>query len=55
MICDDLPDSVWKIIKQNHGRKWMQEDLSAEAVLIKLAERLHNMRTIDYIDGKKKS
>lgn len=54
LICNDLPVSVWEIIKQNHGRKCIPEELSDEVILIKLAERLHNMRTIEFIDDRKK-
>lgn len=54
LICNDLPNSVWEIIKQNHGRKWKQEELSDDVILIKLAERLHNMRTIEFLDDRKK-
>ena len=33
----------------------LQYKNTEEAILIKLAERLHNMRTIDYIDESKKA
>ena len=54
LICNDLPVRVWEIIKQNHGKKWRPEELSDEVILIKLAERLHNMRNIEFIDDRKK-
>ncbi len=46
---NDLPENVWNIVKQLDARE------SNEAILIKLAERLHNMRTIDFIDESKKA
>lgn len=46
---DELPISVWNIVKQ------LEKKESNEAILVKLAERLHNMRTIDYIDERQKA
>ena len=46
---NELPVNVWNIVKQ------LEEKESNEAILIKLAERLHNMRTIDFIDESKKA
>lgn len=45
----ELPPKVWNIVQQ------LEEKKSNEAILIKLAERLHNMRTIDYLDENKKA
>ena len=61
MVCDaaikgneinlekELPPKVWNIVQQ------LEEKKANEAILIKLAERLHNMRTIDYLDENKKA
>ena len=46
---NELPISVWNIVKQ------LEKKESNEAILVKLAERLHNMRTIDYIDERQKA
>ena len=46
---NELPVNVWNIVKQ------LEEKESNEAILIKLAERLHNMRTIDFISESKKA
>ena len=40
---------MWNIVTE------IEEKNTEEAILIKLAERLHNMRTIDYIDADKKA
>lgn len=47
-LANELPNGVLKIVRQ------IEHKNTEEAILIKLAERLHNMRTIDYIDESKK-
>ena len=50
----DLPKEIYDIIikVQDTGNELVLA--SDEVVLIKLAERLHNMRTIEFIDESKK-
>ena len=48
-LANELPNGVLKIVRQ------IEHKNTEEAILIKLAERLHNMRTIDYIDESKKN
>lgn len=44
----ELPANVWNIVNL------LEEEKIDEAIVIKLAERLHNMRTIDFIDDDSK-
>lgn len=44
----ELPANVWNIVNL------LEEKKNDEAIVIKLAERLHNMRTIDFIDDDSK-
>ena len=48
-LAEKLPADVWNIVTE------IEEKNTEEAILIKLAERLHNMRTIEYIDADKKA
>lgn len=48
-VVKQLPVNVWSIVKH------LDEKESTEAIMIKLAERLHNMRTIDFIDENQKA
>ena len=47
---NEIPCSVWNIVNQLENAP-----KSNEVILIKLAERLHNMRTIEYIDESKRT
>ena len=47
---NEIPCSVWNIVNQLENAP-----KSNEVILIKLAERLHNMRTIEYIDESKRA
>ena len=45
----ELPKDVWNAVKD------LEDSNKGSTILIKLAERLHNMRTIEYIDDNKKA
>ena len=51
----DLPKKVWNIVDKIHLWHTDREHCPEEAVLIKLAERLHNMRTIEYLAEEKRA
>lgn len=48
-LAKELPEGVWNIVKV------LEEKKTDEAIVIKLAERLHNMRTIEFVDDDKKA
>ena len=50
----DLPREIYDIVEKVQETGHELEEASDEVVLIKLAERLHNMRTIEFIDEYKK-
>ena len=50
----DLPREIYDIVEKVQKIGHDLEEASDEVVLIKLAERLHNMRTIEFIDEYKK-
>ena len=45
----ELPAGVWSVVKG------LGEKQTEEAIIIKLAERLHNMRTIEFMDESKRA
>lgn len=54
-VKNKLPESVWRIVERLDEKELNLNDMPNESTLIKLAERLHNMRTIEFIDDSKKA
>lgn len=50
ILARDFPQNVWELVQEVNQCEDVEEVEKEEIVLIKLAERLHNMRTIEYID-----
>ena len=53
-VKNKLPESVWRIVERLDEKELNLNDMPDESTLIRLAERLHNMRTIEFIDDSKK-
>lgn len=49
-----LPSEIFEVVSNLKINNMDIENASEEVIQVKLAERLHNMRTIDYIDDLKK-
>ena len=49
-----MPKEVYEIVLQAQGKENQCSFVADDVVLMKLAERLHNMRTIDFMDENKK-
>lgn len=50
ILAQNLPEEVWKLVKAVNECEDVEKEENKEIVLIKLAERLHNMRTVEYVD-----
>lgn len=50
----ELPSEIFDIVSNLKIKSMDLKNASEEVIQVKLAERLHNMRTIDYIDDAKK-
>lgn len=46
---------MWRIVERLDEKELNLNDMPNESTLIKLAERLHNMRTIEFIDDSKRA
>ena len=53
-LVKELPGEVRSIVSDLAGKNADPADASDEVIVIRLAERLHNMRTIEYMDDSKK-
>ena len=50
----ELPDEIWQLVQETSEWEFQEEQIDSPVTLIKLAERLHNMRTVEFMSEQKR-